>query len=273
MSDRLNDVLAAIDAETAKCICGRTVPADGPSLDYCSDSCQYGYTAQQVGAELDDEFAYDIDQGPTDGRTINAEVNDWFERTAVRPGHRTITVPIRIDITGITEAARQLQGSISRSMADAAAASARSIEELAHAVAPESREEEQDSACNPCQGHTISTQGVGETRVMWVPDIADPNAPTVGELAAGVTLGVLDGNGILQAERPALLTPEALNRSLLELYNTYPGHMEALGAECEPPLTADEFRARALEHRQNRGTGPAERRQRLPRHHGPRRNR
>lgn len=45
MSDRQNDVLAAIDAETTKCICGRTISADGPSLDYCSYECQYRYAA------------------------------------------------------------------------------------------------------------------------------------------------------------------------------------------------------------------------------------
>lgn len=175
MSDRMNDVLAAIDAETAKCICGRAIPTDGPSLDYCSLPCQYRYSASLVGTTPDYENQYQADDEITDGR--------------------------------------------------------------------------------------------GGTRIMWVPDIADPNAPTAAELNAGVTLGVLDENGRLQTETPALLTTEALNRSLLELFNTYPGNMEALGAECEPPLTAEEFRARALEHRQNRGTGPAERRQRLPRNH------
>lgn len=38
------------------------------------------------------------------------------------------------------------------------------------------------------------------------------------------------------------------------------------GEPPEPP-TPEEFRRRALEHRQNRGTGPVERRQRLPRNH------
>lgn len=47
MSDRQNDVLAAIDAETTKCICGRTIPADGPSLDYCSEDCQEDWQEQQ----------------------------------------------------------------------------------------------------------------------------------------------------------------------------------------------------------------------------------
>ncbi|PRY56460.1 hypothetical protein [Glycomyces artemisiae] len=82
MSDRMDEVLAAIDAETGKCICGNPLPADGPSLDYCSDLCQYRFTAESVGAELDRD-AFDEDdvyQAPvTDGRAINQEVNRHFQ--------------------------------------------------------------------------------------------------------------------------------------------------------------------------------------------------
>lgn len=42
--------LDRIDAETAKCICGNPIPADGPSLDYCSLPCQYRWTAEHIGA-------------------------------------------------------------------------------------------------------------------------------------------------------------------------------------------------------------------------------
>lgn len=40
MSDRQNDVLAAIDAELTKCICGEPLRPNGLSLDYCSEACQ-----------------------------------------------------------------------------------------------------------------------------------------------------------------------------------------------------------------------------------------
>lgn len=73
MSDRLNDILAAIDAETAKCICGRPVPANGPSLDYCSLPCQYRYTAGLVGSTQDYDTLAPSSDSTTDGRTINAQ--------------------------------------------------------------------------------------------------------------------------------------------------------------------------------------------------------
>lgn len=78
MSDRQNDVLAAIDAETAKCICGNTIPADGASLDYCSPPCQYGYLASRVGDTPDPEVASSRTT-TTDGRAINEEVNRRFQ--------------------------------------------------------------------------------------------------------------------------------------------------------------------------------------------------
>lgn len=79
MSDRFNDVLAAIDAETAKCICGRAIPTDGPSLDYCSYECQYRYAA---GLNPVTEPAHNVLRSTTNGRTINAEVNAWFRASS-----------------------------------------------------------------------------------------------------------------------------------------------------------------------------------------------
>lgn len=172
-------VLGRIDTILGSCICGRPLPENGPSLDYCSDVCQYGYTAQQAGAEPDDEFSFHIDHGPTDGRTINEDVNAWIERTTNHhPANRTATVSVRIDVSAVTESARQLQEALT-------------------------------------QLGTAASQSVDPTPYLTAVHLGDYDAPP---------------------------TPEI-------------------------------FRARALEHRQNRGTGPAPRRQRRPRDHGPRRPR
>ncbi|MEU5157329.1 hypothetical protein [Glycomyces sp. NPDC021274] len=71
-------VLGRIDAVITACICGRTIPTDGPSLDYCSLPCQYRYAAGLPVYEP----AHDVWRGATDGRTINAEVNAWFRASS-----------------------------------------------------------------------------------------------------------------------------------------------------------------------------------------------
>ncbi|MFG3340550.1 hypothetical protein [Glycomyces sp. NPDC048151] len=73
MSDRINDVLAAIDAQTALCICGREIPEGGASLDYCSPACQYGYTGPRD--------RYRLGHGLPDGPTLNQQVTAALERT------------------------------------------------------------------------------------------------------------------------------------------------------------------------------------------------
>jgi hypothetical protein len=73
VSDRFNDVLAAIDAETARCICGNHVPTDGASLDYCSPACQYGYSGPRD--------TYRLGQGIPDGPTLNQQVAQHLSNT------------------------------------------------------------------------------------------------------------------------------------------------------------------------------------------------
>jgi hypothetical protein len=82
MSDRQDEVLNSIDTALAQCICGRPVPENGPSLDYCSDVCQYRFIARQAGVEPDPELLYPIPAADTDGRRINAAVNTWVSRSA-----------------------------------------------------------------------------------------------------------------------------------------------------------------------------------------------
>lgn len=79
MSDRMNDALTEINAETAKCICGRPVPESGPSLDYCSLDCQYGFFAglDRVASGFENHTAKAI----PDGRTINNQVSNWIEQS------------------------------------------------------------------------------------------------------------------------------------------------------------------------------------------------
>ena len=79
MNDQLNDVLAAIDAETAKCICGRAIPDNGPSLDYCSLPCQERFIS---GLDPITEPVHDVWKGTSDGRAINDEVNAWFRASS-----------------------------------------------------------------------------------------------------------------------------------------------------------------------------------------------
>lgn len=72
MSDRQNDVLAAIDAELTKCICGAPLRPNGPSLDYCSEDCQEEW--QGRGRQQGFQLAYDS-----------------AGRVALRRAHATVT--------------------------------------------------------------------------------------------------------------------------------------------------------------------------------------
>jgi hypothetical protein len=209
MSNRLDDVLSTIDAETAKCICGHPLPANGPSLDYCSLPCQYRWTATLVGTEPAGDTIYDADDEITDGREI------------------------------VQQVARELAQA-----APPGAAEYRSLDSMRHRADQEPTSDETSS-----------------TRIMFVQNIADPNAPTLAELATGVDLTPFISadwaHAMHQVASAGRLSFEEAARSL----------DAALRPAPEPPLTGDDLRARALEHRHNRGTGPARRdnRRRNPR--------
>jgi hypothetical protein len=245
----MNDILAAIDAETAKCICGNEVPADGASLDYCSPACQYGYSGPSD--------SYRIGNGIPDGRTLNDQVAAEFARnTPVE--HSGDAMHSNYTPDPLTEAIRQAEEEWVRNR------SAETIANLSDAIR---------DAYEP-----------RPTRVMWVPTVADPNAPTAAELSQGIDL-----TASVHTTREWMEALEAVNASIslsaiefmeqvaaatgisaLEAARVFNEFATAFDNE---PLTGEEFRRRALEHQQQRGTGPAERRQRYPRDHGPRRHR
>ncbi len=240
MSDRMNDVLAAIDAVTTQCICGRPVPENGPSLDYCSDVCQYGYTARGAGAASELEGAWRISHDVPDGRTLNEQV----ARELARPA-----------LPGVGE-------------------------HYADAMHSDSSTRDWN---NPDErSYDLVDDNRPTTRVMWVPTIANPNAPTAAEIRQGIDLtasiraspGWVDALEVINASM-SMSAIEAMEQvaaaagmSALEAARAF---TELTTAFVREPLTGEEFRRRALEHVQNRGTGPAQRRHRLPRDHGPRR--
>lgn len=218
LSDRLNEVLAAIDAEVAKCICGTVVPADGASLDYCSPACQYGYAGPRG--------IYRLGQGLPDGRTLNEQVARSL----------TNTIPIG--------------------------------------------EHYQDAMRSDSSTRHWTNPDEQAYRIAYCPpeSFANPNAPTAAELGQGVDL-----TSSIRTSRDWVDALEAVNASMsmsaiefveqvaaaagmsaLEAARVFNELTAAFGRE---PLTGEEFRRHALEHVQNRGTGPAERRQRLPRNH------
>jgi hypothetical protein len=121
--------------------------------------------------------------------------------------------------------------------------------------------------------------------VYWVPEIANADAPTAAELRRGIDL-----TASLHTAQEWVTAFEAVNASMTmpaiefaeliaavggisanEAVRNLMALTDAFMTEAAVPLTGDDFRRRALEARQNRGTGPAERRQRPPRNHGPRR--
>jgi hypothetical protein len=378
VSDRMNDVLAAIDAETAKCICGNPIPADGASLDYCSDVCQYRFatgqpiagvprpipqrvqTGREINRQVADNLAgaapygavghfhdamrenaataapaamraprnisvpdeyflrssHPVDsEGPL-SRALHADFQARFIREVPDPAERDIylhgargslVLATRIAQAGVTVEALQrfrhhgvqpsripeLAWELARGTAPSPVGHRRVTADMVDAHYRRGPAEEiaraasnPDDTCNPCQGHTLGTQqvGGGETRVMWVPNIADPNAPTAAELSQGIDLTVS-----VHTTREWMEALEAVNASIslsaiefmeqvaaatgisaLEAARVFNEFATAFDNE---PLTGEEFRRRALEHQQQRGTGPAERRQRYPRDHGPRRHR
>jgi hypothetical protein len=283
MSDRQNDVLARIDAETAKCICGRDIPTDGPSLDYCSDVCQYGYTARQAGAVSELEGAWRISHDVPDGRTLNEQVAQalaWGEPIGEHFGDAMRQHAGQEDNQG--------QGS-----------------DTAQPMVAHLRMVAIPWRINPAP---ITQDALREsrTRVMWVQDIANPGAPTAAELGTGVTIGILDEHRHVQTEAPAVFEPEWFQRTYLtreqcaralaqmpariasireaarewedafdqlaattrltpEELGPLINRLREMGSGAAQPLTGNDFRRRALEHQQNRGTGPKPNRRIPPR--------
>lgn len=212
----MNEVLAAIDTETAKCICGEDVPADGASLDYCSPECQYGY----AGPRRSDRLG----RGLPDGRTLNAQVARSFANT----------VPIEHGGDAM-----------------------HSDSSTRHWANPDER------------SYGLVDDNRPTTRVMWVPSVDSPSAPTVAELAEGIDLTTSmrtasDWVAALEAVNASMTMSAAAfieqmsaaaGLSAREAARAFNELSTALNA-AEEPSTPEEFRRRALEHRQHRGTGP-----------------
>ena len=82
MTDQTETVLNHIDAALNTCVCGDPIPENGPSPDYCNETCQYEYTAAIVGAEPDPELTIPLPPAETNGHAINTEANTWITDTA-----------------------------------------------------------------------------------------------------------------------------------------------------------------------------------------------
>ena len=323
----MEDVLAAIDAETAKCICGNPIPASGPSIDYCSLPCQYRYAAGLVGTTPDYENLYDADDETTDGRAINEEVArelaqpapvgaaEFHSGDAMRqrldqesePSHGAdavrysmavhlpaVTVPIRIDrvreglaqMRDAATAASSTTGDLGRLVAQTTGIPeelarpsswlerVRQWEALSHgriyrqfrsdhngaefrAIVPD--EDTRAAYLALAGGHTrlavsLALTGATPEHLQELRDrgVPDHHLPEVAQFEPQRALDI--SRCMDETNRNGFSVSAATLNSMMR-------------TQPEPPLTGEAFRARALEARQNRGTGPAERRQRQPRHH------
>lgn len=301
MSDRMNDVLAKIDAATAKCICGRDVPENGPSLDYCSDVCQYGYTARQVGASSELEGAWRYRHITPDGRTLNEQVArelEWTEpigghfadamradtRTPEPEGDRHWTAPdersydlvnvngptTRVewigDLTIGTRETIDLTSQI-RSMSVSTSGLAEATQRLADALAglgANAAEHVEEGDPGPVGGYEIRDGIDG-------PVVASGDFPSRADVERDVEARRrehLEPFLIRREFRWEIAWPEYSVPMSIEAFNRRLAELHAMGAIMpippslatdEPPSAPEEFRRRALEHQQNRGTGPARR--------------
>jgi hypothetical protein len=188
VSDRINNVLAAIDAETAKCICGNDVPADGASLDYCSPACQYGYTGPRDSHRLG--------RGIPDGRTLNQQVAHSLATTIPAEEH---------------------------------------YRDAMHEYAP---------------AQVITRPA--PPRVELIP-------PGSAELANAIDLTpfIVSVERAIEAfnELGAAARRPSIDLALVNQDGVHTEHPPL--PEPEPPLAGGDLRQHALEHQQNRGTGPA----------------
>lgn len=96
MTDRTETVLNRIDATLNACICGQPIPDTGPSPDYCTEACQYTYTAAIVGAEPDPELTIPLPPAETNGHAINTEANAWIAGFDGADPSRVIWGPVGI---------------------------------------------------------------------------------------------------------------------------------------------------------------------------------
>lgn len=120
----MNDVLASIDAELTRCICGQPIPEDWVSLDYCSPKCQYEAMAARAGIEPEDDWDEDDELVLMNGREINEAVREQLELTlptatvALGPPlsaaptlgelNRSVTVRMTVNIRPFVEACRSV---------------------------------------------------------------------------------------------------------------------------------------------------------------------
>lgn len=272
MSDRFNDVLAAIDAETAKCICGRTVPADGPSLDYCSLPCQYRYAASLVGTTPDYENQYQADDEITDGREIVAEVARELARPApygAAEFHSGDAMRQRLsdeegDQRSTPQSALAEMVRVAYGIPESMARFFEPAEVLHIAPAPSGEMgpyivdhggyavTESPEAFAAAHAEFRSSEALRRTYTWESTDddrgASDHNPPaTARDVTAPAWIDI----------SRFVVSMDAVRDAAGRLSVAAQGAASSFGVFFAPQqLTGDEFRRRALEHRQNRGTGP-----------------
>lgn len=227
MSDRQQEVLNAIDLAVAQCICGNEVPSDGASLDYCSPACQYGYSGPRD--------AYRLGRGLPDGRTLNDQVAQAF----------AVGIP----------SSEHYRDAMHSSPADN----------------PDARR--WNSPTDDVYRIVDDIPTTRASRAMWLPPVSEPGVPVAAVDITGSTSTWREWNNafaslnasIAMSANEFVETVTALGLSATEGARALNEFASALSPE--EPVTVQEFRRRALEHQQNRGTGPVERCHRLPRNH------
>lgn len=180
MSDRQNDVLARIDAETAKCICGQAIPENGVSLDYCSDRCQYGFMAATAGTDPEDDY-YSYEPPVTDGRAINEELNRRFQPGAITDSYEyglLSTVNERLAADGYPHLWRFRIADL-RHVATFQRPAPSPVPSLSELL----RRDTAPAVCEPAR------PAASTTTVTWIPNVADVAVP-VAEISNGRTISV-----------------------------------------------------------------------------------
>ncbi|GAB3656555.1 hypothetical protein GCM10028833_32300 [Glycomyces tarimensis] len=179
-------VLAAIDAETAKCICGSPIRADGESLDYCSAACQTRYT----------HLGYD---GPH-------ELDQTSDRWPVKP-QLTSWSAVALESLGIEPAPPDADHILETSNPTGSRAPYLLARDRLMAV--------------PEEG----------PRLYWVPEIADPAAPTAAELDAGIEIDTTSAGETITIrpdtsdDRPVVVGFDGSGRAATVTYDSATGYI------------------------------------------------